>query len=141
LDLPDQVQQALRDGQISAGHARALLPLGDEPIQIEFSQRVRNEGLSVRATERAVQEYIQDEDEEQLDSLSTTNLKGTRRRNPQLTALEQELRRVLGTRIEIHTARSGRGRIVVHFTNHSEFERIQGMLLDQESTELRLHRG
>ncbi|MBB76261.1 MAG: chromosome partitioning protein ParB [Planctomycetaceae bacterium] len=141
LDLPDEVQQAVRDGRISAGHARALLPLGDQPIQIEFSQRVTNDGLSVRATERAVQEYIQEEDEEKLDGLSTTNPKGTRRRNPQLTALEQELRRVLGTRIEIHTARSGRGRIVVHFANHAEFERIQGMLLDQEKTELRLHRG
>ena len=141
LDLPGAVQQAVRDGQISAGHARALLPLGDEPIQIEFSQRVTNDGLSVRATERAVQEYIQEEDEEKLDSLSTTNLKSTRRRNPQLTALEQEHRRVLGTRIEIHTARSGRGRIVVHFANHNEFERIQGIFMDQEATELRVHRG
>ena len=141
LDLPSEVQQALRDSLISAGHARALLPLGDEPIQIEFCQRVCTDGLSVRATERAVQEYIQVADDEQLDPMAPTNLKAKRRRNPQLTALEQELRRVLGTRIEIHTARNGRGRIVVHFTNHDEFERLQGMLMGQDSTELRLHHG
>ncbi|MCH2401203.1 MAG: hypothetical protein MK364_18955, partial [Pirellulales bacterium] len=82
-----------------------------------------------------------EEDEEKLDSLSTTNLKSTPRRNPQLTALEQELRRVLGTRVEIHTARSGRGRIVVHFANHNEFERIQAMFMDQDATELHVHRG
>ncbi|HEY2838304.1 MAG TPA: ParB/RepB/Spo0J family partition protein, partial [Pirellulales bacterium] len=50
LELPADVQTALRGGGISPGHARALLPLGDEREQIAFCQRIQQEELSVRAT-------------------------------------------------------------------------------------------
>ena len=141
LELPDELQQALREGKISAGHARALLPLGDAAVQIEFCRRVCADGLSVRATERVVQEYIQQADREALEVLSTPTVMAKGGRNPQLGALEQELRRVLGTRIDIHAARSGKGRIVVHFANHNEFERIRVLLAGEEGNELRVHHG
>ncbi|MFV2069798.1 MAG: ParB/RepB/Spo0J family partition protein, partial [Pirellulales bacterium] len=51
LELPDTVQQALRVGAITMGHARALLPLGDEREQLAFCRRIREESLSVRDTE------------------------------------------------------------------------------------------
>ena len=51
LELPELVQEALRTGTISAGHARALLPLGEEHRQIDFCHRIRRETLSVRDVE------------------------------------------------------------------------------------------
>lgn len=54
LDLPDEVLEMLREGDISAGHARALLGLEDEYQMLPLAERVINEGLSVRAVESAV---------------------------------------------------------------------------------------
>src|SRR5208282_3452130 len=51
LELPGAVQDALRRGRITQGHARALLPLGDEREQVAFSERIQKEGLNVRQTE------------------------------------------------------------------------------------------
>ena len=64
LELPEPVQDALRRGQITQGHARALLPLGDEREQIEFCRRIQREGLNVRQTETIVQETIDAADSE-----------------------------------------------------------------------------
>ena len=58
LELPGTVQDAIRGGTVSQGHARALLPLGDESEQVAFCQRIQKEGLSVRAVEQLVQEQI-----------------------------------------------------------------------------------
>jgi ParB family chromosome partitioning protein len=133
LELPEPVLDALRRGEISAGHARALLPLGDEPLQNEFAQRIRREGMSVRAVEAAVQERIAAEDGPVLGVTGGT--KSTKRRAPssQVASLEQELRIALGTKVEIRQTSRGRGRIVIHFSNADEFERLRGTLNDTGS--------
>ncbi len=66
LELPHEVKQMVQQGDISQGHARALLPLGDEQEQIEFARRIEKEGLSVRATEQGVQDQIRSSDGDQL---------------------------------------------------------------------------
>jgi ParB family chromosome partitioning protein len=58
LELPAEVKQMVSHGDITAGHARALLPLGDEQEQMEFAKRIQKDSLSVRATEQAVTERI-----------------------------------------------------------------------------------
>src|SRR5262249_22267761 len=54
LELPAGVKKMVQDGEISQGHARALLPLGDEQEQVAFAQKIKKEGMSVRATEQGV---------------------------------------------------------------------------------------
>lgn len=127
LELPAEVQQALRRGSISPGHARALLPLGDEREQVQFCHRIQAEGLSVRDTERLVQELVYHADAEPLDAVAGKPRppSGRRRAAPQIAALEQELRSALGTRVEVRQAARGRGRIVVHFQSPEEFERLR----------------
>jgi ParB family transcriptional regulator, chromosome partitioning protein len=66
LELPDEVQQSIRTGALSPGHARALLPLGDEREQVAFAKRIQAESLSVRATEEIVHETIHRADHEPL---------------------------------------------------------------------------
>lgn len=128
LELPAQVQKALGQGEISAGHARALLPLGDEGAQMEFTERIRREGLSVRATEQQVQEKIREEDAEPLSVVGGKT--AARTKNQQIASLEQELRMALGTKVDIRQSSRNRGRIVLHFSSHDEFERIRAILTD-----------
>jgi ParB family chromosome partitioning protein len=132
LELPAEVQRALRQGTISAGHARALLPLGDEHEQVQFCQRIQAEGLSVRETERQVQALVQSADAEPLAVVDGgRRLAGRRRVPPQIAALEQELRAALGTRVDVRQGSKGRGRIVVHFQSAEEFERLRRHLCHQ----------
>ena len=152
LDLPEAVQQRLRSGGISMGHARALLPLGDEDQQVRLAVRIATEGLSVRVVEAEVQEILrQDESDEATVTLPAaedddagvdgggsiparaTGVPARRpgrpatRRPGQVAAVEQQLRRALGVKVVVHANGRGAGRIVVPFADHAEFQR----LLDQ----------
>ena len=127
LELPDAVRQAVREGKITQGHARSLLPLGDEREQTEFCTRIQTEGLSVRQTEAMVQEMIDRADAEPLGLVQEDGTKSRTRRPPSdhVAALEQEFRAALGVRVKlVHSAR-GRGKLVIHFSNHEEFDRLR----------------
>ncbi len=140
LELPTKVQEDLQSGAISAGHARALLPLGDEPIQMDFSQRIQREGWSVRETERLVQERIAEEDGDGLAGAKTKL--GKRRKPPRsshLASLEQQLRIVLGTKVDIRQTARGRGQLVIHFRNNDEFDRLQGLITETAQEKLARH--
>lgn len=126
LELPAEVQDAVRGGRVTAGHARALLPLGETAAQVEFCQRIQAEGLSVRRIEELVQETIQAQDAEPLDVIAMPAAKGrTARKNQQLVKLSQEFRAALGTRVELKSGTNGRGKLVIHFDSHAEFERLR----------------
>ena len=127
LELPEAVQDAIRKAKITQGHARALLPLGDEREQIDFSNRIQREGLSVRKTEALVQEMITAADAEPL-ALVDRDGKRTRPGRTQsehLAALEQELRAALGVKVKITHGARGRGKITITFRSHEEFDRLK----------------
>jgi ParB family chromosome partitioning protein len=130
LDLPEPVKELLLAGKVSQGHARALLPLGDEREQVAFAERIVREGLTVRATEHAVQEHIRALDVEPLAVISTDGSRSPvpRTRSAHVGTLEQQLKESLGTRVEIRQTSRGKGRIIVHFTSAEEFERLQSLL-------------
>jgi ParB family chromosome partitioning protein len=143
LELPEAVQKQLRSGAISMGHARALLPLGDEDEQVRLAGRVAGEGLSVRAVEAEVQEILR-RDEAADDGDPTTaddgepvaagqpTAAGVRRkpgrpatrRASQVVAVENQLRRALGVKVVVHANGKGAGRIVIPFADLDEFQRL-----------------
>ena len=130
LDLPDSVKQLLISGAISAGHARALLPLGDPNEQLDFAQGIIKNGLSVRATERGVQDRIRQLDE----PLSVVDVDGNTRTAPiqpgqHLRELEERFKMALGTRVDLRQTTRGKGRITIHFGDHDEFERLRSLLI------------
>jgi len=139
LELPDEIQVGVQKGEITAGHARALLPLGDEGEQIGFATRIRAEGLSVRDIERMVQEKIQAAD----DPMSTVARSGKKKRtrSNHLASLEQRLRIALGTKVDIKATPRGRGQIVVHFKGQEEFERLSQILVDGAGGEAKSFAG
>jgi ParB family transcriptional regulator, chromosome partitioning protein len=132
LELPVDVKRMVCDGDISQGHARALLPLGDADEQILFAAKIKKESLSVRATESAVQNHIHALDGGDL--LRVVDAEGNSRpvpkpRNEQIASLQQELASALGTRVDLSQTAKGRGRITIHFKNHDEFERLRQLLV------------
>ena len=127
LELPEAVQEAIRRGKITQGHARALLPLGEEKEQIDFCNRIQRESLNVRQTEALVQETIDRADRDPLAAVETPEKPGraSRSKNENIVALEQQFRTALGMKVKITHNAHGRGKLVVQFRNHEEFERLK----------------
>jgi len=149
LELPGSVQKKLREGKLSMGHARALLPLGDEDEQVRLADRVAAEGLSVRAVETEVQEILrrdeaglEADDEDMLppappatgaSAAATPRRKPGRpatRRSSQVAAVETELRQALGVKVVVHANGKGAGRIVIPFACLDEFQRLLEHITD-----------
>jgi ParB family chromosome partitioning protein len=130
LELPQDLKDMIARGELSAGHARALLPLGDEDEQKAFARRIVADSLSVRATEQAVSDHIRRTDAEPL---SIVDAEGNSRPSPlqpgqHMRAMEEQLSLALGAKVQIKQSAKGRGRITLHFSSHEEFERLRGQL-------------
>jgi ParB family chromosome partitioning protein len=143
LELPQPVQEQIQRGEISMGHARALLPLGDESLQREYSERIQREGISVREIERLVQERILEEDGELLGRGAKRSGKKQKKpnRSSHVASLEQELRILLGTKVDIRQTARGKGQMVVHFRNNEEFERIKALITEPAQSQLARYAG
>ena len=152
LELPPAVRDRLQSGAISMGHARALLPLGDEEEQSRLADRIVAEGLSVRAIESEVSEILRaDEVAYAAEGLAddptgtdgddapaagsaggdraatATKRKPGRpatRRSSQTVAVENDLRKALGVKVVVHANGRGAGRIVIPFADLDEFQRL-----------------
>lgn len=132
LELPEPIQAAVRQGRLTQGHARALLPLGDPQEQIALADRIQQEGLNVRQTEALVQQILDAADQEGVSAAIPSGQSRRNRRAPSehVLALEQEFRSALGTKVKLIHTRSGRGRLVIFFRNHEEFERIRQQICE-----------
>ena len=135
LELPEEVKAMLTRGDLTAGHARALLPLGDEHEQMEFARRIQKESLSVRAIEQAVSEHIRRTDGEPL---SIVDADGNSRPSPlqpgqHIRDMEEQLSLAMGAKVEIKQSAKGRGRITIHFASHEEFDRLRSSLSQQSA--------
>lgn len=130
LELPAMVLDALRRNELTAGHARALLPLGEEREQIAFAKQLIKEEWSVRETERRVQEAVTDADGETAQNSNGKANKKKPKPSNQVASLEQELRVAVGAKCEIKQSATGRGRIIIHFGSLDDFDRIWQYLVD-----------
>ena len=144
LELPEAIQQNLISGKISAGHAKSILSIRDTSEQLDLCKRIVTEGLSVREAERLAQEIAQAlrESKKPADDTSpeeggpeAANQRGLRA--SQLASLTQEFRQALGAKVEVTTSGAGKGKIVIHFASHDEFERIRAHLTDTTSIQAR----
>ena len=136
LELPETVKQMIIDGDIAQGHARALLPLGDEQEQCDLAKRVKQESLSVRATEQMVQDHIHQAD---VEPFSVVDAEGNSRPakptpSEHLQQMEEQLRLALGTKVDLKQSAKGKGRITIHFKNHSEFDRLRAILTGEQES-------
>ena len=125
LQLPPRVQTAVIDGEVTAGHARALLALPDDAAMEAALERILRNNLNVRQTEelirRLVEAAAETADEE---SASTQETEADRRQRTHLRHLEDQLRSALGTRVNLNRNADGTGRLVIHFFNDDDLDTL-----------------
>jgi len=119
LRLPDFVLDTLREGRITAGHARALLPLTDEEELRRVLSKILAHGLNVRATERMVAELVR------VPSVVKTHQR--RQRDRTLDYAVKLLQESLHTSVNIKPKKKG-GTIVIDYADAEDLERLIGML-------------
>ncbi len=121
MKLPRSVQRFLLDGSLTAGHARALLGLGDVEEQSKLAEKIVDDGLSVRATEALVKAAGE----------SKTTVKPYVRRKPgsdeEAVQLATRLADVYDTDVTVKRSR-GRGKIILAFEDDDDLKRIIGIL-------------
>ena len=116
LDLPSEIKQMLIDGQLSMGHARAILALPTDELRRKLANRALAGRLSVREVERLVRRHL---------SANDPKKHAARIRPAHITDLESRLSKELGTNVAIETRKNGKcGRIVIEFHSLEEFDRI-----------------
>jgi ParB family transcriptional regulator, chromosome partitioning protein len=119
LALPLEVQQLLTDDRISAGHARALLALGDQEAITSLSLRVAAEDLSVRETEEIVRRFI----EAPTEASQKKQAPRSEPADPNLAEVEEILSEQLATRVVIRMGRR-RGQVLIDFGSADDLDRI-----------------
>ena len=125
LELPTFVKEALRSGKISAGHGRTLLPLAEESDQIAMCQRIQSESLSVRSTEAAVRLQIEEKQSVPFKKPSDKSPgKPEVPANHHLQQLQDMVRDLVGTKVEIKLTTKNAGKMIIHFNSNDEFEKI-----------------
>ncbi len=115
LNLPDPILKDVRDGNLSAGHARPLLTLGSEQQQINLWHRIRRDGLSVRAVEALTKKAT---DEKPIEKNAPVPQKP-----PYFQELEEKLMKVIGSRVHIRGNES-KGCIEIEFYSREDLTRL-----------------
>lgn len=125
LQLPASVRQLLRDGLLSAGHARALLGLDNDRRIADLARRAVEEGWSVRDVEAEVKR-----------ARSTRKPRAEKLRDAGERMLEEELQRVFGTEVRIRRGRGNRGLIEIPFLSADDFESVFERLTGQTASDV-----
>ena len=112
LTLPEEMQASLARGEITAGHARALLGIDDADERRRSWRRIVEGRLSVREAESMAKARVR-----------PGQRQAPKRRPADLVALEERLRGALGTKVDLTKGRSG-GRVVIHYYSDEELEAI-----------------
>lgn len=130
LQLPPRVQEAVINGDITAGHARPLLALPDAAAMEDALDRIVRHSLNVRQVEELVKQLAAPREEPATPA-------PTRAPSSEQTAhvryLEDRLRSSLGTRVNLNRNEDGSGRLVIHFFNDDDLEMLyQRMVVDDD---------
>ena len=122
LRLPEDIQHLVETERISTGHARALLGVDDPIIQRKLSNKIIEQGLSVRETERAIKKIINGDDVLKASvpkQVADANLK----------AAEMKLRRKLSSKIQITITQNQNGKIEIEFYDLNDLNRIYEIIM------------
>lgn len=128
LQLPDTVRQLLLDGRLSAGHARALLPLGDSPRMTELANETAEQGFSVREVERRVREAMRAPSPYAPQAPSTSPAADATTA-PEVRRIEDLIRRKLQTDVQIVLSGKEKGTLRIAFYSADDLERVLDLVL------------
>ena len=117
LKLSEKVQQMLIDEMITAGHARAILAISDKEKQETVAMKVFDEKLSVRETEALVKRKLEPPKTEKKSKFTTAE-------DAIYESLEEKMKSIMGTRVQIHRKKNDKGKIEIEYYSKDELERI-----------------
>lgn len=119
LKLPQEIQDSLIKGEISAGHARSMINLYDHKLQLSILNKIKKGGLSVRKAEQLVKDYSDENKSEKKHERKFNDQDLISQRE-----IEQKLRNVFGTKVICKQKKDGAGHIVIDFYSNDELERL-----------------
>ena len=117
LKLPEEIQERIQNGDISAAHGRTLITVGDKKTQLEICDKIIKGGLSVRATEKLAEKT---KDEAKPDRKKR---KPKTSKSQEFLAVEEELRTLTGTKVTI-TGDTSTGKIELEYYSLEELNRL-----------------
>jgi ParB family chromosome partitioning protein len=124
LRLPQQVQLLVAEHRISMGHARAILGLPTEELQVEVAEKAAAHGLSVRQVERDVQSRLTKRDAPEPTPEPI---------DPNVKAANREMESVLGTRVRIVAQTGERGRIEIEYYSSEDLDRLYNLIVGDKN--------
>jgi ParB family chromosome partitioning protein len=114
LKLPAEIQAAVRDNELSMGHARALLSISDESEQLKAFQAIRGQQLSVRAVEQW--------GKTEPSKITTTGKPA--KKSALIQTIESQLKSALGLKVQLLQDAKGKGKITVSFNSTDELNKL-----------------
>ena len=120
LKLSDKVQQMIIDDMISTGHARALLAIDDPELQYTLANKIFDEKLSVRETEKLVKEIKNPKKPKEKKVMENAFI---------YQDLEEKMKGVFGTKVSIASKGKGKGKIEIEYYSDDELERLFDMMM------------
>ena len=120
LKLSPRVQQMIVDDMISTGHARALLAIDDEEQQYQLANRIFDEKLSVRETEKLVKALKNPKKEKKNQKIEHTFVYNN---------IEEQMKNIIGTKVIVNPKANGKGKIEIEYYSEEELERIYDLIM------------
>ena len=124
LKLPVEIQESLRRGELTTGHARALLALEEREAQVRLWKKILKQNLSVRKVEQLVKEANRKEE-------GSPKPAAPPRKSPQIVHVEDTFREVFGTQVRIYPRKEG-GKIEIEYYSDEDLQRIYSILTEKQ---------
>lgn len=115
LTLPEEIREMVREGSLSAGHARALVTLRNKDLQMAAALKIVRRHLNVRQTEQMVKKMLEERE---------SNGAPQKNKDPVLKDSEEVIEKNLGAKVSIKKGRGGKGKIIINFTSEEDFNRL-----------------
>lgn len=123
LKLTDEVQQMVIEDLISSGHARALLPIEDNDLQIQLATRIMDEKLSVRETEKLVKSILNKKPEKKKEKVENAFV---------YEEIEDKIKEIVGTKVKVNHKPNGKGKIEIEYYSDKELERLLDLFMSTQ---------
>ena len=124
LKLSDKVQQMIIDDMISTGHARALLAIDDPELQYTLANKIFDEKLSVRETEKLIKILKNPKKTAKKEKIEHTFI---------YENLEEKMKGIMGTKVNVNPKSNGKGKIEIEYYSEEELERIYDLIMSIQS--------
>lgn len=122
LKLDERVQQMIVDDMISTGHARTLLAIENHEEQYNLANKIFDEKLSVRETEKFIKELKNPKKEKEKEKKVVEN-------DFIYKDLEERMKTVMGTKVHVNPKKKGKGKIEIEYYSDEELERIFELIM------------